>query len=503
MKNKRIIFLSIIFVAAIFLYAILKFVPDIAFNMGKQAYSEKKYSEAYPLLKFAVKLNPYSRDYRYYFAKTMLRLRPTVEVQKDLFDISQVNLADSADLIADQKISAWQNDIAENAGENYIEQAPIDNKILRWDATKFPIRVNIQNNSTTAPKYYVDTIQKAFMQWQAETGSFIRFKFVDNEADANIIVKINSSNDMKKCEGPDCVYAVAYTTPAISGDLLKNMNILFYDSNNLGKPFSQREIYQTALHEIGHSLGIMGHSQDRNDLMYMANKPDNPDAFNSYYQPISSSDINTLNLLYKLIPDITNTNMATYDKSRQFYAPIVIGSDNQMNSTKLTEAVNYIKSAPNLPNGYIDLSGVYGEMNENSKALEALNIALSLSSNDSERFIIYYNTAIIYTNIKDWQSALKYANMAKSIQTSADINGMIAMIYYNMGNKKVAKETYIEALNQSPDNIIDSVNLATIYLSEFNLAQAGKVLNNLVKANPEATNDPRVKLYWLLMVLFK
>ena len=31
---------------------------------------------------------------------------------------------------------------------------------------------------------------------------------------------------------------------------------------------SKEEIYAVAVHEIGHALGIMGHSSDRNDIMY-------------------------------------------------------------------------------------------------------------------------------------------------------------------------------------------------------------------------------------------
>ena len=180
-----------------------------------------------------------------------------------------------------------------------------------------------------------------------------------------------------------------------------------------------------------------------------------------------------------------------------------MGSDKQINSKKMLEAQNYIKAAPDLPNGYIDLASAYSEENQYNNAIDALNKALALCSNDNEKFVVYYNFTVMYTEIKDWKSALNYANMAKQINTSSDVDGLIALINYNLGNKEQAKKSYAEALQKNPDNIVDAINLARIYFKEFNLPAAGKVLNQLIKANPEAQNDPRIKAYGLIIWLFK
>lgn len=500
---KRIVALSILFVTAIFLYGIQKVLPDIYFNMGKTAFESRDYQNAHNFLKFAIELNGKDRNYRYYFVQTLLKMPPTIEVQKDLFSVADKKIPDSADLLAEQRISEWKNSIFLNIGENYIEKAPFNDKILRWDASKFPLVVNIQNNSQNAPNYYIPTIKKAFMQWQGSTGGFIKFIF-QNSNDANIFVSINPQDTSKTCRGNDCKYVVAYTTPTIKGDKLQKMDIKFYDSNNLGMPFGQRELYNTALHEIGHSLGIMGHSFNKDDLMYMENNQEKiSDTYRSDFQLISPRDLNTLNLLYKLIPDITNSEISKFDTKGQFFAPIVMGSEEEVNSRKLVEAQNYIKGAPELPNGYIDLGAAYAELKQYNNAINAMNKALDLSSNDGEKFAINYNLAVIYSQVKDWQNALKYARVAKSLQNSPDIDGFIAMIIYETGDKEAAKVAYSEVLKENPQDIIGAVNLSRIYLKEFNLPQAGKVLNNLVKANPQAANDPRVKAFGVLMFLFK
>lgn len=478
--------------------------PDILIGAGKAAYDSGEYQKAISSFKMTLSFSPKNCDARYYYVQLLLKLTPTLDVQKELYNISRLNLSDSADLIADRQISKWRNQITLKSGENYIEQAPLNNKILRWDVQKFPLKVYIANTSGLAPQYYNNEIKKAFLQWQASTDRLITFEFVNDENAANIKVSIKSSAEMKKCIQDDCKYTVAYTMPVISNEILKGMEIFFYDANNLGKPFSEKEIYGTALHEIGHSLGIMGHSYNKDDIMYMeTNNNNNFDSLRSDFQLISSNDINTLKLLYKLVPDITNTPLSKFDTSRQFFVPIVMGSDKQINSRKMAEARNYIKSAPDLPNGYIDMASVYAEEKQYNRAIEALNKALSLCSNDSEKFVVYYNFAIIYMNIKDTQNALKYADLAKQTNSTSDIDSLIALINYNLGNKEQAKKSYAQALQNNPDNIVDAINLARIYFKEFNFVQAGKTLNRLIEVNPDALNDPRIKAYGLIIWLFK
>lgn len=504
MKKNSVIL--VLFIASILIWVFSKILPDIFLNSGKTAYEQGNYQEAYPNLRSAFILNHNNPDVRYYYIKTLIKLPPTLKIQKAIYELSQDSLTDSANLIAAQQISTWRNQIALNIGENYIEQAPLNGGILRWDVKKFPLKVSIENNSNKQlPEYYITVIQDAFAQWQRSTGNFIKFKLVDKSQNPDIEVKI-APQTTTDCKEQECKYVAAYTVPSLSGNLLKKMEITIYDTNTQNQPFSEKDLYNTTLHEIGHSLGIMGHSYNKDDLMYMAETSKNGDFDmpQSDFRFISSHDLNTLNLLYKLIPNITNTPLSEFDTSRQFFSPIVMGSNKQINSRKILEAQNYINTAPNLPNGYIDLASAYTELKEYNSALEALNKASDLSTNDSDRFIVYYNFAVIYMDIRDWDTSLKYAQMAKQIQPqSSDIDALIAGINSNRGNKAFAKESYLNTLENNPGSISDAVGLSQIYLQELNLVQAGRVLNNLIKANPDAKNDSRVKANGLLMFFFK
>lgn len=501
--NKRVFAQVLILTLALSIWVFAKLMPDNNLAEGKKAYQNKDYKTAYVKLKKAVALSPKNYEARYYYIQTLTNLKPTLDVQKETYYLTQNDLADSADLFADRQIEKWRTQIKEASGNTYIEQVPLEKGILRWDVKKFPLKVYIKNNSTVAPTYYEGMIRKAFLQWQAETNNFIKFDFTNYEDNSNIDVNIKSSADMKKCTEENCKYAVAYTTPEVSGNTLKKMNMYFYDSNNLGQPFSEREIYNTALHEIGHSLGIMGHSPNKEDLMYMASNKNNIEYdINSDNQIISLTDLNTISLLYKLTPDITNTPLNQFDTTGQFFAPIVMGNNTEINSRKITEAQNYIKAAPEIPNGYIDLASAYAETKQYNLAIKTLEKALSLCSNDNEKFIVYYNTAVIYMNIKDYPDAIKNAEIAKTLNASSDLDGLIAMANFKLGKNNIAKKAYIEAIAKNPDNIINSYNLATIYMREYNFAQAGKILNKLVQASPEARNDTRIKRYSLIMFFF-
>lgn len=501
---KKVLTIALILILIFVFYVIFNFLPDFYLGIGKNAYLNKDYVSAYNNLKTALVFSPKNPDTRYYYVQTLLKLKPSLEIQEALFKLSRTKISDSANMIARKQIAKWKYQILANIGENYIEQVPADGQILRWDITKFPLRVYIKNNSTSAPQYFVPTIQQAFLQWQKSSSNLVRFQFVDNENQANIVVTINSSDEMKKCTEQNCKYTIAYTTPDIDGDMLKKMNILFYDSNNLGQPFSQKEIYNTALHEIGHSLGIMGHSFNKDNLMYMETGEDTSyfKQFRSDFQSISQVDLNTLNLLYKLVPDITNTPISEFNTRGQFSPHIILGSDEQITSQKIIEAQNYIKQAPELPNGYIDLAAAYADLKQYDKALDALDLALQYSSNNEEKFLVYYNSAVTYMNMKDWQNCLKYADLANQADpTSVDAKGLMALSYYNLKHIPEAKQTYEKAIESDPGNVVISYNLAMLYIREFNFSMAGKVLNNLIKANPEAKNDPRIKVFSFLTVL--
>ena len=408
-------------------------VPFFLYSAGKSNLEKNQYVKAYKQLKRAYVLRPKNKNFRYYYVKSMTYLKPIEEIQKEMFNFAQSKQPDAAQKLADYQVNEWKNNILGNLGEHYIEHAPFDSQILRWDTNTFPLKVKLTIPITT-PDYYREEIEKAFIEWSLQTG-FLKFEFVES-GDADIIVEFSPLPD-NICEDGVCKYVVAYTTPKISGNVLKSMTITMYDKDANGNYFSDKELYNTVLHEIGHALGIMGHSYSSDDLMYMSMQTDiNFTRYRNDFQYLSKDDLNTINLLYKMIPDVSNVPMSKFKKEGLIYAPIVLGNEKQINNRKVQEALNYIKSAPELPSGYIDLAIAYAELEKYAKAIEELRNALERAKTDEERYLIYYNIAVIYLNSNKLEEAEQYLELAKTLNNSEDI----AELESNLNHAKAANK---------------------------------------------------------------
>ncbi len=426
-NSDRIITVFICTTAIIFGIA-YKLMPSYYYRRGLNYYKNQDYVKAYTNLKKAYLADSKNKDYRYYYAKTLTNLTPGITVQKEIFEIASGKELDSAQQVADMKISEWQRKVFNLTGDNYIEQAPFDRGILRWDKTKFPLKTAIIDESGNLPDYYKTEIMSALSQWQDSTG-FIKFTMTDNSKNAEIIIKITET-PKNTCTQDGCKYVAGYTTPEIKGNLLKKSTITLYSKDPYGNYFSDKEIYNTILHELGHALGIMGHSYSTGDLMYMTTENSNSfyAPYRSSFQYLSSQDINTIKLLYMLLPQITNTPMKEFNTKGLIYAPVILGTSEEISSRKLAEAKNYIKNAPELAGGYIDLGVAYAELNKTSSAVKAMKKAYKLAQTKNEKYMACYNLSAIYMNSGHLEEALKYALQAKGIIDSSEVQELITNI---------------------------------------------------------------------------
>ena len=214
------------------------------------------------------------------------------------------------------------------------------------------------------------------------------------------------------------------------------MIITVYERDPYGKLLSTKELHNTVLHEIGHALGIMGHSDNPSDLMYMStNQPQIQSSSSGNFLFFTSNDISTLKLLYKLLPDITNVPLSQVKTNGLFYPPILLGNERTVNMRKLIDAQNYVKKAPNISGGYIDLGIAFAEVGKIEEAKKAFNKALALATNENEKALAYYNLAVVSMNNKKYKDAIKYAEISKTLLPSEEINELIDSIrqYLSLG----------------------------------------------------------------------
>ncbi len=172
-------------------------------------------------------------------------------------------------------------------GDDYLNESNFGQK-QHWK--KMPIKVFIKSGSDV-PKWdesYDQLLEQAFKAWSDQSGGLVTFKFIDSEKNASIICRWTS--DHKNMKNPA---ELGQTDTWVANDeLLKaELSLLTSWPADPDKELSKENLRQTFLHEVGHSLGIRGHSSDPKDVMYFANIVNGP-------AELSTRDLNTLARLY-------------------------------------------------------------------------------------------------------------------------------------------------------------------------------------------------------------
>lgn len=390
------------------------------FNKGKTLYNSGMYDGSIKFFERSLQTNPNNTAARYFLTLALTKGTPTYSHQEALYNMANSKTHDMAQSYAKSQIIPLKESLIGEMDDNYIYSAVQNKDILRWNIESFPLKVYFEQ---TKPSYR-GNIKKAFEQWGKASG-FLQFKEVYKPEECDIEIKFTPYSG-PKCESANCNYAVATTTNTTDKyHRLNRMIITFYNSNPFGEEFSPSEIYNTALHEIGHTLGISGHSDNPHDVMYASNHKISgvfsPYSHNIIY--LSKRDLNTLALLYRLAPSITNSKGWFYENL--YYPPLILGNDEEILKKKLDEYQKYIDKYPNYSGGYINIATVYSSMGNNKKAQYALDKASEFATNDNEKYLINYNRAVMYYNNQDFESALNCAKDALKIKNDETTNTLI------------------------------------------------------------------------------
>lgn len=486
-KNSMLISLTIILIVFVGFLYYQKAFPGQLMNFGKKYLEIKDLDKALKIFRYASNIKPNDIEPIYYEVLTLAKMPPTYNNQKRLYEISQYDDCDEASTLADNVLVNIRMQIDRQAGTNYIDNVLFEDNLIRWNNTH-PITYSIVSNSSIS-KDFESVTDKAFKQWSSATNGEFSFKKITGNA--NIIIHIvYTLPDDKLYTTRD---SSAVTIANITNDKLNNMDIFVKSTDDRGYQFPNDKLYYLMLHQIGHALGIGGHSILKNDVMYY-----DGDLISDNMIPknISQRDLNTLNLLYRMVPDIINTNIDSNIKNNLLYHEIITAYPGENYAIETQRTLQELQKDKKNVEKWVDLAESYAVNRQYQRANYILESILPLVSSQKENlFAIYFNMSLNYYRMKDYLLAEKYILLAENIQKDKETKTIKAFINVKTKNINQAKAQLILLKKENPEDIEISLKLAEIYYKEKNIKESKKIIADLIKSNPEARHDKRILKY--------
>lgn len=455
---------------------------------------EKDYQTAYLLYDTLHQYKPENQEYYTKMTECLTKMPLSYSVQKKLVEIAQKDDGSEAEKVATKLILRFREKLYEKFGDSYAKDTLYNGIVLRWSKKSFPLTYTIIADKDVPP-YYIESAISAFKDWQRESEEFVSFQQVNNEVSAKIVVRFSGEADTKNPEHK-LEYKAAVTSPVIENEhILKKMRINALVKTHTGEYFSPQQMKTLMAHEIGHALGMWGHSKDNRTIMYYSLS--NP--YDYYEKRIDTSlnkkDLASLRILYIMAPDITDNQQELVNHERFIYPPMILSPIDDTKAKKIAEAIQMVRENPNDIGYALSLADAYNESGKYKESLE-LMLLLSQQTNDKSLLsLLYYNIANNYLSMKDLAKAMEYANMALECANTPDNRCLIAYIKFCKGNLAGAEKDYIVILRKKPNHINASVGLADVYIKQKKFGEARKVLKELVRQNPHALDDKSLSVY--------
>ncbi|MBX2861279.1 MAG: tetratricopeptide repeat protein [Vampirovibrio sp.] len=427
------------------------------YEMGIRAYQQGDYDLAIRYFRQAVDKNWENPNIRYYLADAMMRNRRFNEAQHEYQTVlamapdsmagrlSRLALAKLPSFAHAAKRSNWMASGSRKSssgstdrldgfrvtGEDYLSEVSDAGKYVRWSVNKGPIKLYVDHHPEGLRNFqpqYIAMVSRAMEAWTNKAfQNRLTYLPVETAQEADIkLYWVNTIDTQGHKSDKGTTYTAGLTIPQIEDDQLFGMTVKVATLDITGKPQKPDKIYAVALHELGHALGIIGHSPEKTDVMFAGG--------DKGVSELSTRDINTVRRLYGAEADISSSKP---DKDRQdnptrikeYLADLTIDitkqealiaqRDNNLNwlnmATLLFRKGSQLKKLADL-SAESERQALIAEGNaEVVKAIEAATNAIAREPMDA---LSYYNRALYHQEftentelaLADVNTALKYDN---------------------------------------------------------------------------------------------
>ncbi len=180
---------------------------------------------------------------------------------------------------------------ADQAADDYYE-AVVSDARLRWPLEKMPLSVFIAPGAGNRgfQQQFRDILEQSFAEWQVASGELVRFESAESEDRADIVCFW--TDNPGRLDNPAEAGEARLTSDGsgISSCVIRILTVPL--SSEL--PLTENRLKVICLHEIGHALGLAGHTSNPEDIMFFSSSlADQP-------RSLSSRDANTIRKLYSV-----------------------------------------------------------------------------------------------------------------------------------------------------------------------------------------------------------
>ncbi len=288
---------------------------------------------------------------------------------------------------------------------------------LKWTGSRIPVKVYLPS-SESVPGYkseYEGIMSDSFKAWENASQDKIHFSFVQAENDADI--SCLWTNDFSKVSSP---VEGGEAQVSFNRDGMQKVRIVILTvAPNPDTPLAETQVKAVCLHEIGHSLGLFGHSPLPGDIMYCSMPSSDVQV------DLSSRDVSTICKLYsesvrialKVDPKDKNAvnNEGVELMSSHAYVKAIEKFENAL---KLDP--NYDLAKLNLSIAYSAYATELATKGKNQEALPIIQKAASLQSSIRNvaaklRSSTLHNYAVILNRLHRAAEAVKIEAQAKAL----------------------------------------------------------------------------------------
>ena len=480
LKISLVVFAIITIVTVSLLFYLNKLMPEYVMIQGKKYLEIGHYEKAIQLFDIASDSMQYSCEPIYYKAIAYSKMPQSYENQKNLYEYSKSLDCDNVSEEVTKILNNMRSYYFKTSNETFIDNVLFKDKLVRWNNNDFiTYYININD---TIPKEYIETIRRAFFNWQIAANGELKFKEISIQKKAQITInfvdKINYENH------------IGHTTPIFNKNKLSQMKIDIQKQNDKKENHSNNVMLSIAQHEIGHALGLWGHSANKEDVMFY-----NGDSASEEAKVISPRDANTLVTIYKMIPDIIDKPLTEDQKAYLYFHKIFTTYPNKNFEQDINIALSKLKKDTSKLSQWIKLVEDFQKARQYERAnLILLKILPNITIRD-QRYIILYNIANNFYKLKRYEDAEKYIRLALSINKEKKAQLLESILNLKLGNIESAYTTLSVLAYDYPNDIEIALNLAKIYNMNGDKTKEKRVLKTLVKNNPTALNDARFLKY--------